>query len=171
MTMIQKLPRHTKSIWKYMTNRTFERPRDIIKFLKYCKQTSGRGALHYDDVTFAENKYSAWLYRELRDELHSHLPVWKEALDCVTRVGTGIINHKQLLLDEFEKDFKIKKYIDENKACYEELLYTLFEFGILGNLNEKGMWLFKYKDDDLVYNPSLRLIVHFGFSRKLKLKP
>ncbi len=164
------LPYHTETIWKYLCNRTFERPRDIIKFLKYCRKTPGKGMLHFDEVKLAEQKYSAWFYRELRDELHSHLPVWKETFDCITRVGTGVINNTTLLINEFKKNHKISSYIDNNKLDYDDLIAILFEFGIFGNLNDKGIWLFKYKDDDLVYNSSLQLIVHFGFSKKLKLK-
>lgn len=164
------LPYHTDTIWKYISNRTFERPRDIIKFLKYCKKTTGRGLLHFDEVRSAELKYSAWFYRELRDEIHSHLPVWKEVLDCITRVGSGVIDKSSTLIDEFKCNHRIKEYIKTSKMDYEDLINLMFDFGVLGNLNDKGTWLFKYKDDDLVYNSSLKLIVHFGFSKKLKLK-
>lgn len=164
------LPYHTTTLWKYITNRTFERPRDIIKFLKYCSKIPGKGMLHFDDVYRAELKYSDWFYRELRDELHSHLPVWKETLDCITRVGSGIINDNTKLIDEFKKDFQIVEHVNNNNLCFDDLVRIMFDFGLLGNLNDKGTWLFKYKDDDLVYNPSQKLIVHFGFSKKLKLK-
>ena len=166
----RKIPLKVKSIWKYMTNRTFERPRDIIKFLKYCRKIKNTGILQFDTVRDAELKYSDWLYRELRDEIHSHLPVWKESLNCLTRVGTGYIKNKKRIINEIEKDNKIFEFLSKNNKTPDDIISVLFDFGVLGNLNEEGTWLFKYKDDDLAYNPNMTQIVHFGFHRKLKLK-
>jgi len=39
------LPDKVKTVWSYIANRTFERPRDIVKFLKYIKKYSGKGRL------------------------------------------------------------------------------------------------------------------------------
>lgn len=37
-----ELPNSVSSLWSYLANRTHERPRDIIKFLKYCKKRQGK---------------------------------------------------------------------------------------------------------------------------------
>ncbi len=161
------LPTNVNTMWQYMVNRTYERPRDIIKFLKYCKRTNTRGRLTFHELRSAEDQYSAWLYNELRDEIHSYLPVWREALQCLSRIGKGKIKYKDYI-DELNNDRTIKKWLSDNGKDPEEIIETLFDFSIIGNL-DKGRWLFKYKDNDLTWNPSMHLIVHYGLNRKLRL--
>ena len=126
------------------------------------------GKLTFETVRIAEDAYSDWLYREIRDELHSYLPCWREALQCLTRVGSGKIR-----IDDYrthlEGDRTIKKWLEDDQGSIEKITETLFDFGIIGNLDDKRRWLFKYKDDDLAWNPDMDLIVHFGLHKKLRL--
>ena len=163
-----KLPESVATVWSYVVNRTYERPRDIVKFLKYCQKKAPVGKLTFETVRIAEDAYSDWLYREIRDELHSYLPCWREALQCLTRVGSGKIR-----IDDYrthlEGDRTIKKWLEDDQGSIEKITETLFDFGIIGNLDDKRRWLFKYKDDDLAWNPDMDLIVHFGLHKKLRL--
>jgi len=161
------LPNRVNSIWQYMVNRTYERPRDIIKFLKNCQKKNNGGRLTFEEVRAAEDNYSAWLYNELRDEIHSYLPVWREALQCLTRIGTGKIKYSDYV-DQLNSDRVISKWFKDQGKGPEDVVEILFDFGVVGNLDGKR-WLFKYKDDDLAWNPSMDLIVHFGLNRKLRL--
>jgi hypothetical protein len=159
-----------KSVWRYMLNCTFERPRDIIKFLKYCSELHpGKGMLTFDHVKSAENSYSDWLYREIRDEIQSHLPVWKEAINCLTKIGKGVLTTEELL-NTLERDKEIAKYVANSNIDLNDIAISLFDFSIIGNLDERDRWLFKYKDHDLVWSSSRRLTVHFGLHKKLRLK-
>jgi len=162
-----KLPRKVKSSWAYIANSTFERPRDIVKFLKMCRKQKSSGRLNFSIIDKAEFSYSNWFYNELRDEIHSHLPIWKESLACITRIGKGYIS-ANTFLTVLKEDKKIAKWLKANQKEPEDVVETLFEFGVIGNHDGKR-WLFKYKDDDLVWNPSMKIIVHFGFRRKLRL--
>lgn len=162
------VPGPKKSVWRYLYTRTFERPRDIVKFLKYCQSTCSRGVLRYEDVKNAENSYSDWFYREIRDEIQSHLPVWKEAIGCLSKIGKGILEteeYKSIAL----QDKEIAAYIENNKVFVDTILEVLFDFSIIGNLDENNRWLFKYKDHDLTWSPSRRICIHFGLQRKLRL--
>jgi hypothetical protein len=162
-------PAKRKSVWRYMLNRTFERPRDIIKFLKYCKEIHpGRGVLTFEHVKSAENSYSDWFYREIRDEIQSHLPVWREAINCLTKIGKGILITDDLL-NVFAKDAEIANYVNSSNKNFEDVVISLFDFGIIGNLDERDRWLFRYKDHDLVWSSSRRLTVHFGLQKKLRV--
>lgn len=163
------IPAGVENLWQYIANRTYERPRDVIKFMKYCGQHSVAGQkLSFKQVKAAEDDYSAWLYRELKDELHSYLPCWKEALDCITRIGTGKFSKAQLE-SELEADSKVKQWVSSSGKTYGDVIETLFDFGVVGNLDQTKRWLFKYKDEDLTWNPKMDVIVHFGLNRKLKL--
>lgn len=162
------LPEKVDSVWSYLVNRTYERPRDIIKFLKCCQKKIQNGKLTFQDVKNAEDTYSDWLYREIRDEIHSHLPVWREALQCLTRIGSGKIQVAEYTA-ALQNDGAVNKWITEGGGSIECLLEKLFDFGVIGNLDERRRWLFKYKDDDLAWNPNMDIIVHFGLNKKLRL--
>lgn len=163
----KNLPPRVLSIWHYMANRTYERPRDIIKFLKYCKKQNKGGLLSFDDVKNAESKYSDWLYHEIRDEIHSYLPCWREALQCLTRIGSGKLKLSDFV-QKLNEDRGVSKWMSDENHTPEEIVEILFDFGVIGNLDGKR-WLFKYKDDDLAWNPDMDLIVHFGLNKKLRL--
>lgn len=161
------LPSNVRSCWSYIANCTFERPRDIIKFMKLCQKQEGHGKLTFPIIQRAERAYSDWFYNELRDEIHTYLPIWKEALSCIAHLGIGSINSADFI-DALKKNKKISKWLEDNNKDVEEINEYLFEFGIIGNLEDKR-WLFKYKDDDLTWNPSMKIIVHYGLRRKLNL--
>jgi hypothetical protein len=158
------------SLWKYMNNRTFERPRDIIKFLKFCQDIKGQGLLDFNTVSHAERNYSDWFYREIKDEINSHLPVWKEAMNCISRVGTARIRSSDVLIEKFVAEPKIKRWMEDNRKEPIEILELLFEFSVIGNINNNGHWIFKYKNSDITFNQDASIIIQFGLVKKLALK-
>lgn len=160
------LPGKNKSVWSYIASRTFERPRDIVKFLKFIKKHSPPGKLKYSTIENAEIEYSNWFYNELRDEIHSHLPVWKEALQALTKIGKGIFPYSELEI-KLLQDKAISNYIECNSLSVDDIIEKLFEFSVLGNLDRRR-WLFKYKDFDMPFDKNMDLIVHFGFGRKFR---
>lgn len=163
-----QLPKGVDSLWSYVVNRTYERPRDIVKFLKYCQKHASVGILTFMATKEAETEYSQWLYSEIRDELHSYLPVWREAMQCITRAGTGKVSHsdfKALL----ESEPAIARWLSASDSSADRIIEIFFDFGIVGNLDANGRWLFKYKDHDLAWNPRMDLIVHWGLHKKLRL--
>jgi hypothetical protein len=86
---------------------------------------------------------------------------------CLTRIGTGKIAYSDYI-DQLRSDRVVKNWLKDNNREPDEIIETLFDFGVIGNLDGKR-WLFKYKDNDLAWNPSMDLIVHFGLNRKLRL--
>jgi len=161
------LPSYVDSVWSYMVSRTYDRPRDIIKFLKSCRKHTRTGQLPFDSVKMAEDTYSDWLFREIRDEIHSYLPCWREALQCVTRIGVGRFSVSSYL-DTLKSDRTVSKWISEEGHDAESVIEMLFDFGVLGNYDGRR-WLFRYKNDDLAWSPSMDLIVHFGLCKKLRV--
>ena len=76
----QMTGRQTK--YQYMRDRTFLRPRDMIKFcnetLDAYKSTTGTtGRFENKHILEAQPIYSDYLYRELEDEIHKHLPQYE----------------------------------------------------------------------------------------------
>ena len=138
-----------------------------MKFMKFCKKQKNNGRLSFPTIDRAELNYSNWFYNELRDEIHSHLPIWKESLNCITKIGKGHFETSEFL-ETLKKDTKVSRWLNNNNREAEEIAEVLFDFGVIGNHDGKR-WLFKYKDDDLSWNPNMRIIVHFGFKKKLRL--
>jgi hypothetical protein len=164
------LPGGVDSLWTYICGRTFERPRDVVKYLKECRKAKSSGMLTFQHVRNAEHTYSDWFYRELKDEIHSHLPVWHQSLEALTRIGVGKFPIARLLR-ELNADMEIGKWIEESRLPAERVASILFNFGVIGTIDENGTWLFKYKDGDLSWNPQAKAIVHWGFHKKLRIRP
>lgn len=164
-----ELPAQVDSIWNYMVNRTYERPRDILKFLKICSQNCSSQKLNFTFVSSAETKYSHWLYNEIRDEIHSYLDCWNHSINCITKIGYGKIK-KQEIVNKLENDRMTSGWMRQNSKSPDDILETLFDFGIIGNLTSDGRWLFKYKDHDLTYDEDSDIIIHYGLSKKLRIK-
>ncbi len=163
------LPKNIKSLWDFIYNRTFERPRDIIKYMKICSKFQYRGCVGFQAIRTAEIQYSEWFYKEFRDEIQSHLDVWQEATQAIIKVGKGVFTLDEIKF-ELEKDSAIKNYLISNNKSSEDVLEKLFDFGIIGNLTSLDQWFFKYKDHNLPFNPNHKMLVHFGFTRKFKIK-
>ena len=158
------------SLWQYICVSTFSRPRDIIKFLKCCRDVVSGRFLTYDDVTKAELDYSAWFYREFRDEVQSFLPCWESVLNCIAEgaVGKGKIDDLLLL---FGKRQDIKKWCQDSNKEKRYILELLFDYSVIGCVDKNGRWIFKYKDNQFGFMPSYPFYaVHYGFCRKLRIK-
>ncbi|WP_163324303.1 P-loop ATPase, Sll1717 family [Draconibacterium mangrovi] len=164
------LPPNIKSLWDYMYNRTFERPRDIVKFLKCCSKLNQKGKLNFKAVQLAENEYSDWFYREFRDEVQSHLPVWQESTQAIMKLGRGVFQMEELK-KEFEKDITLMNYMKNQNVNHEYIMEKLFDFGLIGTLSESNKWFFRYKDYNLPFLTNQKIILHFGFARKFRIRP
>ncbi len=161
------LPYGVNSLWKYMLNRTYERPRDIIKYLKYCKNVNATGKLYFHHAAKAEIGYSNWLYGEIRDEVNTYLPVWKESMQCLTKIGKGKFEYS--LLEEYlNLDTTIKKYLNEKKISAYDIACQMFNLSIIGNAIN-GKWFFKYKDHIIPFDSTKDIIVHYGLKNKLRM--
>lgn len=164
-----QLPSGIETIWKYIVNRTFERPRDVIKFLKCCQKCPAQLQVDFKTVEGAEIAYSQWLHDEVRDEIHSYLPVWRESFQCLSRIGKGVLTLSELRI-ELGRDPEIAAWMKNHNKTPEFIASTLFDFSVIGNLDHTKRWLFKYKDPDISWSSAMKIILHFGFHRKLRLR-
>lgn len=158
-----------KGLWQYICVLTFSRPRDIIKILKYCTDVVKGAKLTLSDVQAIEEDYSSWFYREFRDEVQSFLPCWKNALNCICEVAQGKEN-TEILLARFDANVEISTWCKENKKTSLDVVKTLFNYSVIGCVNDVGRWIFKYKDESFEFLSSYPYYcVHYGFCRKLRI--
>ena len=159
-----------KGLWQYICILTFSRPRDIIKLLKYCSKNIKSNKLTLSDVQRIEIDYSSWFYREFRDEVQSFLSCWKGALNCISEVAKGK-EKISVLLERFDANEEVKVWCKQNHKNAIDVLKILFNYSVVGCINDSGRWIFKYKDDYFEFMPSyLYYCVHYGFCRKLRIQ-
>ena len=164
-----RIPKKIDSLWDFIYNRSFERPRDLIKYMKCCNKLKRQGKLNYDDVRSAESSYSEWFYKEFRDEIHSHLRIWQEATQAIIKLNMAVFTLDDIKR-EFDKDIAIKSFVQNENKTYEEILEIIYKFGLIGTLSDTKRWFFYYKDYNLPFNYDQRMIVHFGFTKKFRIK-
>lgn len=158
-----------KGLWQYLCVLTFSRPRDIVKLLKYCAKAVRGNKLTMADVQSVEVEYSGWFYREFRDEAQSFLSCWKGALNCISEVAKGK-ERIDVLVKRFEVNSEVQKWCEENGKSPLDVVRILFDYSVIGCINEEGRWIFKYKDDYFEFMSSYPYYcVHFGFCRKLRI--
>ena len=165
--------RQTK--YRHILDRTFNRPRDIIKFcnevLKRYRARSGDGKFENRDVLEARSAYSDYLLRELGDEAHKHWPQYQECLEVLRAVGTAVFSHEEL-----------------TKACVKrpgllpdgiapiEALRRLFDFSVVayqkaGGAGGGSAYVWRYLDQRARFDESATYFrVHPGLIEALGLK-
>ncbi|RYD01520.1 hypothetical protein N752_29915 [Desulforamulus aquiferis] len=157
-----------RSIFEFMLDRTFHRPRDIIQFCKVCQDVTGtKREIRRDDVLNAEEKYSLWLKKEIIDEVHIEIPQIDYVFDLLRKHG-----RQTFTLSEFER--KKNLYTELRGVDSEAILSKLFDFGIIGNYDNSGyrprvFFLFRSKHDDVKFNKAEDFIIFRGLNKSLKL--
>ena len=163
-------PQYMKSLWDFMISRTYERPRDIIKFLKICRKRNDSDLLTAECIKKAECEYSSWLFKELDNEIFAHNSIWRKVAMLISTIGKNAFNRSELE-ELFLEDNEILEYLKNKKVDPVYLTEMLFNFGILGTFDTSTeKWTFKYKDNMLLFNKKAKLIVHYGLIKKFRLK-
>jgi hypothetical protein len=164
------MPAKVKSLWMYICNKTLNRPRDVLKFLKYCHDIEGNGRLTSETVNKADFFYSEWLFREIGDELHPHLPIWKDVMAALSRVGFGMTSFDEVKSRLIE-DQSISEWTNTSRRDALYICQLLFAFSIIGNYDHQiRRSVFAYQDDLFRFDAKKKIIIHFGLHKKLRLR-
>ena len=101
--------------------------------------------------------------------MQSFLPCWKGALNCISEVAKGK-EKTAILLKRFESNKEVSNWCKSNSKRGIDVLKVLFDYSVVGCINENGRWIFKYKDDYFEFMESYPYYcVHYGFCRKLRI--
>ncbi|MFF9756333.1 P-loop ATPase, Sll1717 family [Streptomyces sp. NPDC014344] len=164
--------RQTK--YKHICDRTFLRPRDIIKFcnevLEQYKQPIFAAGEQFDNqaVHEARSGYSDYLLNELDDEIAKHVPQYKEYLEVVKELGS-----LQFALEDFRSTWERRASLADVDPVFA--LGQLFEFSVVGYLKPGGRgggseYVWRYRDPRARFNASSEVFrVHPGFKEALDL--
>lgn len=170
--------RQTK--YQHILDRTYLRPRDIIKFtnlvlrqykLRKRKDAAAGDKFENIDLNSARNEYSAYLLQELDDEIHKHLPHYQELIQILRKVGVW-----QFAPQEFGKQYGQSQAATQLGSTMESL-EQLYEFSLIGFYRPGGKgyggseYVFKYKEPRTKFDgSSTRFRVHPGLIDVLGLK-
>ncbi|MFJ4969675.1 P-loop ATPase, Sll1717 family [Streptomyces sp. NPDC088755] len=121
--------------YRHICDRTFLRPRDIIKFcneiLKQHKIIGSGNRFDNEAIHEARAGYSDYLLNELDDEIAKHVPQYKEYLEVVKELGS-----LSFTLENFSSAWSRRSSLSEIEPISG--LAQLFEFSVVGYLKPGG---------------------------------
>lgn len=119
-----------------------------------------------EDLYAAQAEYSQYLFREIDDEIHKHLPDYRSYFDILRRIG----NYRFRIEDfcrEYEKG-------PRNGDQPLQVLKSLYEFSIVGFLrgSDHGReFIYRYKNPGMDLDETSEIFeVHLGLLDCLGLK-
>jgi hypothetical protein len=164
-----------QSKYKHICDRTFLRPRDMIKFcneiLRVHRNRRLPAGTRFDNVSVeqARRDYSDYLLNELDDEIAKHVPAYKSYLDVLKAVGT-----ERFELQEFVSTWQ--RRVGGGPVRAHGALERLFEFSVVGYIKPSGRgggseYAWRYRDSRARFEiDAPRFRVHPGFREVLGLR-
>lgn len=165
-----------QSKYQYMRDRTFLRPRDMIKFCnqildEFKKGSGSTQKFENKHILGAQPNYSEYLYAELEDEIHKHLPNYEFYVEVLKNLES-LQFKKEDFLEAWEKRKSLLTQADHPELAMKQL----YEFSLIGCYSPGGggggaEYVFKYKDRRSTFNENAsQFRVHSGFKDVLGLK-
>lgn len=155
--------KRTENPFRFIVNRGFGRPRDVIQYLNLIKRTfPNEGFINYDMAKKVQSDYCSWFYNELQNEisiLNRHKSIAR-VIDAIKKNGKVVFSYKDI--DTIIKDSP-DEFIDIIDLKNE--LKSLFTLGAIGNYERKKGHkspIIEYSYRDGAYNPdfSKNFLVH-----------
>ena len=155
--------KRTENPFRFIVNRGFGRPRDVIQYLNLIKRTfPNEGFINYDMAKKVQSDYCSWFYNELQNEisiLNRHKSIAR-VIDAIKKNGKVVFSYKDI--DTIIKDSP-DEFIDIIDLKSE--LKSLFTLGAIGNYERKKGHkspIIEYSYRDGAYNPdfSKNFLVH-----------
>ncbi len=169
-----------QSKYRHMLDRTFLRPRDMIKFtnevldaFKKSQVTEKpRTKFNNRDVQVARNEYSAYLLSELDDEILKHHSKFRTYIEILKSLES-----LQFTLADFVEACEKRQRSLPPDIEHLTILSTLFDFSLVGYYSPGGggfggsEYIWKYKDVRSQFNEAaLNYRIHAGLKEVLGLR-
>jgi len=161
--------------YQHILDRTFRRPRDVIKFCNCVLDVFHRRQgekFSNEDVNLAHTDYSNYLRAEIVDEIHKYYPDQKIYFEMLRQLGYQVFTQ-----DDFAKAYAAWKEKLQQPRPMDEILEQLYDFSIIGAYRAGGRgyggaeYMYKYVDPRAEFNRvAERFRVHWGLVEALDLK-
>lgn len=177
----KQMPGH-QSKYQYLIDRTYLRPRDIIKFCNEVlsqyknrmreQNQTGDHKFNNIDINRAKAEYSDYFLNELDDEINKHIPEYKNYLEIFKALGV-----QQFSRDEYVKVFDSRKASFPSVGDPMDILRDLFNFSIIGFYRAGGKgyggseYVYRYKDQRAQFDENAQQFrLHPGLTDVLGLR-
>ncbi|HWW96588.1 MAG TPA: hypothetical protein VNY74_02785 [Edaphobacter sp.] len=167
--------------YQHMLDRTFLRPRDMIKFTNEVlaaykrHRTYGQDSefvrFRNKDVQAARYEYSSYLLSEIDDEIPKHYPDYQKYIEILKSMES-----LQFTLEDFQKTCERRKAFLPVEANPLAILMALFQFSLIGYYALGGgtggsEYVYKYKDPTAQFNEAASSYrIHAGLKEVLGVK-
>lgn len=165
--------------YQHMLDRTFLRPRDMIKFcnetldaFKKRDETDTRDKFSNRDVNSARTEYSQYFLRELDDEIFKHIPHYEAYIEILKSLDS-----LQFTKDDFETACRNRGIILPKDYDPTHILTQLFEFSLIAYYVPGGggyggsEYVWRYRDPRARFNEAASSFrIHPGLKEVLGLK-
>lgn len=153
-------------LFKYVINRSFHRPRDIVQFCKKMQLAAiDHEPIDFNTIRKAEREYSLWLLQEITNELSNEIYNIKPLFDFLRRLGPNPMS-----ITDFKNQYK--KTDMQHKDS--DMLAILYRTGIVLNVqilqqgNRKNKRYFSsIRNERSSLNPDLMIELHKGLWKGL----
>ncbi|HEM3598258.1 TPA: hypothetical protein U1C22_001259 [Streptococcus suis] len=153
-------------VFKFLLDRSFGRPRDIVRFLNFYKESFPRDSrITISNLQRVEQGYSKWFYDELLNEIaiSNNKSDIKEILTYISKRGYGSFTY-QKLFDYIVKD------TGQQKEGLLEVLSVMRDYGIIGVINSQKKVDFTYRMGlSTRVNQTTKFILHNGLKKYLNI--
>jgi len=174
----QEMPGH-QTKYRFITDRTFLRPRDIIKFCNcvlaaYKSSPSEIRAVGFNNANLHDGRddYGRYFQREIDDEIHKHIPEYHKYFEVLKGIGVYRFSKEQFF-DEFQK----RSAILPTGVQPLKVIKQLYDFSVIGYYTRGGRgfggseYVFRYRDPSQDFDETSNLFqVHLGLFDALGLK-
>lgn len=164
-----------RPLYDYMVERTFLRPRDLIKFCNVSltaaqAATAASSSIAYAHVELARPSYSSYLLEELDNEVYQYYPEWRHWLELLRVIGSQAFSRRV-----FTAVCTQNPGMTSGRTP-KEILEVVYRFGILSfaRLRPDGTMYaaWQVRDRGVQFNPNASYFrVHSGLLDAIGLRP
>ena len=155
---------------KFLTTRTFMRPRDVISYIRECAKgalSKGNQKIYNADIKDAGTGHSAYMRREVVDELFPVLDDVAEILGVLSRIRKSIFSRKEF--NDRYREFLNQNPSNKRPLTESQVLKLLYHFNVIGNITTGNHRVFAYDSDVKVMNMDENICIHNGLIYSLKI--
>ena len=138
-SFVQSYDRFEKTSFKYILDHTFYRPRDLVLFFKDIGTQNYPFPLNIQNVKNLKRLYASQMIQEVKNELSSQLQ--EEEIDAILK---AVCKFKAKDGASYDEMANALHEVGMNNP--QNIIATLFEYSLIGNLHEHDVLSFKFRE-------------------------
>ena len=161
--------RRPEELFKVMLLSTFNRPRDMINYVRECADVAvnlGEPLVTNEMLREADAQQSNYMRREVIDEVYSVVDDISEILDMLVEMGKPIFSIREF---KWEYEKYLVKTGKTGGIDSETLLKVLYHFGVIGYITTGNHQVFSYNSHAKRLNLNTNVCIHRGLLKSLEL--